>query len=110
MFNPKSLTPKFFTFVVFTRIQGLVKGAILCFRNPYFYFCHGESTSTASQLASLASQKSKDLNKVLLLLQDLDLISHRLKWSNLNQSQEIKAKMRSFKTEYQALRHILPFI
>ena len=44
--------------------QGLVKGAILCSRNPYFYFCHGESTSTASQ-------KSNDLNKVPLLLQDL---------------------------------------
>ena len=29
--------------------QGLVKGAILCFRNLYFYFRHGESTSTASQ-------------------------------------------------------------
>ena len=43
--------------------QGLVKGAILCFRNLYFYFRHGESTSTASQ-------KSKDLNKVPLLLQD----------------------------------------
>ena len=51
--------------------QGLVKGAILCFRNLYFYFRHGESTSTASQLTSPASQKSKDLNKVLLLLQDL---------------------------------------
>ena len=38
--------------------QGLVKGAILCFRN-------GESTSPASQ-------KSKDLNKVSLLLQDLE--------------------------------------
>ena len=38
---------------------------ILCFRNPYFYFRHGESTSTASQ-------KSKDLDKVSLLLQDLD--------------------------------------
>ena len=46
--------------------QGLVKGAILCFRNPWFYFRHGESTSTANQ-------KSKDLNKVSLLLQDLDL-------------------------------------
>ena len=46
--------------------QGLVKGAILCFRNLYFYFRHGESTSTASQ-------KSKDLNKVPLLLQDLAL-------------------------------------
>ena len=51
--------------------QGLVKGAILCFRNLYFYFRHRESTSTASQLTSPASQKSKDLNKVLLLLQDL---------------------------------------
>ena len=52
--------------------QGLVKGAILCFRYPYFYFRHGESTSIASQLTSPASQKSKDLNKVSLLLQDLD--------------------------------------
>ena len=46
--------------------QGLVKGAILCFRNLYFYFRHGESTSTASQ-------KSKDLNKIPFLLQDLTL-------------------------------------
>ena len=52
-------------------IQGLVKGAILCFRNLYFYIQQGESTSTASQLTSPASQKSKDLNKVSLLLQDL---------------------------------------
>ena len=52
--------------------QGLVKGVILCFRNLYFYFQHGESTSTASQLTSPASQKSKDLNKVPLLLQDLE--------------------------------------
>ena len=37
--------------------QGLVKGAILCIRNPYFYFQNGESTSTASQLNSPASQK-----------------------------------------------------
>ena len=51
--------------------QGLVKGAILCFRNPYFYFRHEESTSTASQLSSPASQKRKDLNKVSLLLKDL---------------------------------------
>ena len=51
--------------------QGLVKGAKLCFRNPHFYFGHGESTSTASQLTSPASLKSKDLNKVSLLLQDL---------------------------------------
>ena len=28
--------------------QGLVKGTILCFRNPYFYFRHREITSTAS--------------------------------------------------------------
>ena len=55
--------------------QGLVKGAKLCFRYPYFCFRHGESTSTASQLTSPASQKSKDLNKVLLLLQDLGLDS-----------------------------------
>ena len=54
------------------RFQGLVKGAKLCFRNPYFYFGHGESTSTASQLTSPASQKSYDLNKVSLLLQDLE--------------------------------------
>ena len=51
--------------------QGLVKGAKLCFIYPYFYFHHGESTSTASQLTSPASRKSKDLNKVSLLLQDL---------------------------------------
>ena len=41
----------------------IVKGAILCFRNPYFYFRHEESTSTTSQLTSPSSQKSKDLNK-----------------------------------------------
>ena len=52
--------------------QGLVKGEKFCVRNLYFYFCHGENTFTASQLTSPASQKSKDLNKVLLLLQDLD--------------------------------------
>ena len=52
--------------------QGLVKGEKFCFRNLDFYFQHGESTSTARQLTSPASQKSKDLNKVSLLLQDLD--------------------------------------
>ena len=57
--------------IFFGAKQGLVKGAILCFRNLYFNFRHGESTSTASQLTFPASQKSKDLNKVLLLLQDL---------------------------------------
>ena len=58
--------------------QGLVKGAILCFRNLYFHFQHGEGTSTASQLTSPASQKSKDLNKVPLLLQDLALHTYSL--------------------------------
>ena len=57
---------------LFSYIQDLLKGAILCFRNLSFYFRHGESTSTASQLTSPASKKSKDLNKVSLLLQDLD--------------------------------------
>ena len=52
--------------------QGLVKGVLLCFRNLNFYFQHGASTCTASQLTSPTSQKSKDLNKVSLLLQDLD--------------------------------------
>ena len=52
-------------------LKVLVKGVILCLGNPYFYFRHGESTSTASQLTSPASQISKDLNKVSLLLQDL---------------------------------------
>ena len=37
---------------------------------------YGESTSTASQLTSSASQKSKDLNKVSLLLQDLGQSSY----------------------------------
>ena len=54
------------------RFQGLVKGALLCFRNPYF-FQHGESSSTASQLTPPASQKSKDLNKVLLLYKTLSV-------------------------------------
>ena len=59
--------------------QGLVKGAILCFSNPYFYFRHGESTSTVCQLTSPASQKSKDLNKVQLLLQDLAPTNDKVK-------------------------------
>ena len=45
-------------------IQGFVKGEVFCFRYPDFYFLHGESASTASQI-------SKDLNKVPLLLQNL---------------------------------------
>ena len=51
--------------------QALVKGEKFCFRNLDFCFGHGESTPTASQLTSPASQNSKDLNKVSLLLQDL---------------------------------------
>ena len=54
-----------------TCIQGLVKGEKFCFRNLDFYFRQGETTFTANQFASPAIQKSKDLNKVLLLLQDL---------------------------------------
>ena len=49
-------------------MQGFVKEEVFCFRYPYFYFQHGESTSTASQQTSTASQLSKDLNKVPLLL------------------------------------------
>ena len=44
--------------------QGFVKEEVFCFRYPYFYFKHGESTSKASQQTSTASQLSKDLNKV----------------------------------------------
>ena len=59
--------------------QGLVKGAILCLRNPYFYFRHGERTSGASQQSSTASQLSKDLNKVPLILQNLGCVDHIVK-------------------------------
>ena len=48
-----------------------------CFRNLYFYFGHGESTSTASQ-------KSKDLKKVSLLLQDLGWNHSYLNWVIIN--------------------------
>ena len=41
--------------------QGLVKGEKL--RNHDFYFRHGDSTSTASQLSSSASQKVRILTK-----------------------------------------------
>ena len=51
--------------------QGFVKGEVFCFRYPYFYFRHGESSSTASQQTSTASQISKEINKVPLLLQNL---------------------------------------
>ena len=49
--------------------QDLVKGVILCFRNLYFCFWHGENTSTASQL-------SKEINKVPHLLQNLDYFNY----------------------------------
>ena len=52
-----------------------LKRSTTLFQKSLFYFRHGESTSTASQLTSLASQKSKGLNYVPLLLQDLDYIS-----------------------------------
>ena len=42
--------------------QGHIKRDKFGFRNLYFYFQHEESTSTASQLNTPASQKSKDLN------------------------------------------------
>ena len=45
-------------------VQGLVKGEKFCVRYLDFYIRYGESTSTASQ-------KSQDINKVWLLLQDL---------------------------------------
>ena len=57
--------------------QGFVKGEVFCFRYLDFYFRHGESTSTASQLTSPASQKSQDLNKIPLLLQNLDFSTWR---------------------------------
>ena len=41
------------------------------FQKSLHLFLTWRDTSTASQLTSLASQKSKDLNKVPLLLQDL---------------------------------------
>ena len=65
--KPKEVCQK----MIWRNSQGLEKGAVLCFRNLYFYFRHGESTSTASQLTSPASQKSKDFNEIPLLLQDL---------------------------------------
>ena len=58
-------------------MQGFVKGKVFCFRYLDFYFRHRESnsgTSTVSQLTSTASQKSQDLNKVPLLLQNLGCI------------------------------------
>ena len=53
-------------------IQEFVKGEVFCFRYPYFNFWRGVSISTASQQTSAASQLSKDLNKVPLLLQNLE--------------------------------------
>ena len=55
--------------------QGFVKGEKFCFRYLDFYFWHHESTFTTSQFPPPASWKSQDINKVLLLLQDLDLVT-----------------------------------
>ena len=53
------------------KYHGFVKGEAFCFRYPYFYFRHGESTSIVSQQTYAASQLSKDLNNIPLLLQNL---------------------------------------
>ena len=58
--------------------QGFVKGEVFCFRYCYFYFQHGESTSTASHQTSIASQLSKDLNEVPLLTKSWVTPPHRL--------------------------------
>ena len=71
LWDPSITSNQFHSGHVCSLNQGLVKGYKFCFRNLDFYFQHGESTSTASKLTSPASQKSKDLNKVSLLLQDL---------------------------------------
>ena len=43
--------------------QGLVKEEKFCFRYLDFYFQHGDSTSTASQLTFSASQKKSRLKQ-----------------------------------------------
>ena len=53
--------------------QGLVKGEKFCFVTFIFDMEKVLLQSIASQLTSPASQKSKDINKVPLLLQDLGL-------------------------------------
>ena len=58
-------------------MQGLVKGEKFCLRNLDFYFRHGESTSTNSQFTSPDSQKSKDLKKGSILLQDIGSNTHK---------------------------------
>ena len=58
--------------ITMPKYHGFVKGETFCFRYPYFYFRHGESTSIVSQQTYAASQLSKDLNKVPLLLQNLE--------------------------------------
>ena len=63
--NPLLLLAEIRDYVTISeRGMGKVKGEKFCFRYLDFYFRHGENTS-------IASQKSKDLHKVLLLLQDL---------------------------------------
>ena len=57
--------------ITMPKYHGFVKGEAFCFRYPYFYFRHGESTSIVSQQTYAASQLSKDLNNIPLLLQNL---------------------------------------
>ena len=54
-------------------MQGLVKGAILCFRNLFFYFEMERVLLQPANSLLKPAKKSKDLNKVPLLLQDLIL-------------------------------------
>ena len=66
---------------VVINVQGLVKGEKF-FSEVLTFIFDLESTSTASQFTFPASQKSKDLNKDLLLLQDLGLNSVKAKIIN----------------------------
>ena len=61
--------------------QGLVKGAKLCFRYPFTFIFDMEKVllQPANSLLQPAKKvRSKDLNKVLLLLQDLEQDSIQL--------------------------------
>ena len=51
--------------------QGLVKGEKFCFRNLYFYLDMERVLLQPDNSLLQPANKSKDLNKVLLLLQDL---------------------------------------
>ena len=80
-----------------TYCQGIVKGAILCFKNLYFYFWNGKSTSTASPLTSPASQKSKDLNKVPLLQKTLPIVLGT--WNSLKYIEDVGVSGRFIRLE-----------